>query len=181
MKGVTQKVKPKKAKKQYVRKPKNGMAALDTLGRLSFNAGLVEAMTAALPDEHRDKVEIGYGINLDRLVKGKASMDDIEELGFLANVTVILCETRFGGFGSEHEQLAIAGQLAVVNAFRRGLKGGNFGLSGPEIQAVRGVYELHVEQMRVCSQAHLIAATTEVERRQNIGEVIRLVPVKQAA
>jgi hypothetical protein len=91
-----------------------------------------------------------------------------------------LCEK---GFGKDYEQLAVAGQLALVNAFKRGLKGGTMGLSGPEIQAVRGVYELHGEQMKVCGQGHLIAATNEVERRQTNGNVIKLVEVeaKQAA
>jgi hypothetical protein len=192
MKGVTQKVKPKKAKKQYKgaklassmdrmfnrnsnMTPDNLFAAFNLLHERSVNVGIMAEFGVPLPEADRDTIETGYVISLDRLTHGKADGEDIGALGFLANVTVILCEK---GFGKEHEQLAVASQLALINAFRRGAtNGGRYGLSGDEMTAMRGVYQLHMAQIEVCGRGHLLAASAEVEKRQARGDVIEVVPV----
>jgi hypothetical protein len=189
-KGVTQKVKPKKAKKKYKhakllsgldrmvnRNPnlsgRDLFRAVNLLHERSVNVGVMAEFDVPLPVEDRNTIETGYVISLDRLTRGLADGEDIGALGFLANVTVILCEK---GFGKEHEQLAVASQLALINAFRRGAtNGGRYGLSGDEMQAMRGVYQLHMAQLEVCGRGHLLAASAEVEKRQASGQVIELV------
>jgi hypothetical protein len=194
MKGVTQKVKPKKAKKKYKSAklvsslgrmvnrnpnmtPDNLFAAFNLLHERSVNVGIMAEFDVPLPESDRNTIETGYVIALDRLTHGKADGEDIGALGFLANVTVILCEK---GFGKEHEQLAVASQLALINAFRRGAtNGGRYGLTGDEMTAMRGVYQLHMEQLEVCGRGHLLAASAEVEKRQARGDVIEVVSAHQ--
>ena len=170
--GVTQKVKPKKAKKKYVPKAiANPVKAFDTLNKLSLNKWVTDDFNVPIPQDTLDVAETGFAICLDRLSKMQADAGDIGHLGYMVNMTLVLCEN---GFGAEYVQQAQAGQEAVLKAMQRGLDGHSFGVTGDELKALRTTYQVHRAQAEVAGRGHIIAASKEVERRQKTGAVVKL-------
>jgi hypothetical protein len=144
-----------------------------------MNKWVMDDFHVPIPADTLAVAETGYAICLDRLVHGKADAGDIGQLGYLCNMTVLLCEK---GFGPECLAEAKAGQEALMNAMARGLKGKAFGCTGDEVKALRATYQIHRAQCEACGRGHILAASKEVERRQAVGDVaFEVVEVRQAA
>lgn len=170
--GATIKSKPKRAKKGY--RPKvapNYLAAFETLNRLSVTKSVIQEFSVPLNEKDRADMELSYVISVDRLAHGKATAEDLGNLGFMCNVSMVLCERDFGAEYLDEVRVA---QRAVIAAMAHGMKGRTMGVTGDQLALVRRAYQLHMAQCEIAGRGHLLAAGKEVTRRQTVGDVMKV-------
>ncbi|ABO60582.1 hypothetical protein LA345_38845 (plasmid) [Burkholderia vietnamiensis] len=139
-----------------------------TLNALNANYDVV------LDDDQQRDIAIAYGVAIDRMSKGMGDAEDLGQLGFMANVSRVLCErsTEELDFGKQYEPDIIAAQQALMRAHFRKRAGKTLGFDAVGLQAIRRAYQIHSAQMQVAGAGHLISASAEVTRRQRAGDVM---------
>lgn len=80
------------------------------------------------------------------LMQGRATKADIDILISMSNVTEALHQM---GFGSEYQNVCIDGRVAILTIIDRARQHGRFTPTGPEIQLLNTLMELHDAQMDV--------------------------------
>ena len=83
---------------------------------------------------------------LAALVQGRATRHDINTLVAMSNMTEALWEL---GFGAEYQNLCVDGRYAILAIVTRARTIGRFTPTGPEIQMLNAMAELHDAQMEV--------------------------------
>lgn len=94
------------------------------------------------------------------LTHGKATKADMDMLIAMSNMT----EALHGlGFGEEYKEVCIGGREALISIAYRAKEHGRFTPTGPEIQALQLLMELHDAQMDVITVKDIERAIAVVE------------------
>lgn len=80
------------------------------------------------------------------LMQGHATKADMDILIAMSNVTEALHQM---GFGAEYQDVCVGGRAAILSVISRAGKHGRFTPTGPEIQLLNLLMELHDAQMDV--------------------------------
>lgn len=128
----------------------------------------------ALDDDQQRDIAIAYGVSIDRMSRGKGDAEDLGQLGFMVNVARMLCErsTEELDFGRQYLGDIVEAQHALMRAHFRKRAGKTLGFDAVGLQAIRRAYDVHIAQMQVAGAGHLLAASAEVVRRQEAGDVM---------
>ena len=95
------------------------------------------------------------------LMRGEAARNDMDDLIQMSNVVRALVDL---GFGAEYHQVADDGMASLLCITRRGKDLGRFVATGPELNALRSLMELHDAQMDVITVADLERAIESVRK-----------------
>lgn len=135
-------------------------------------AWVLEGMT---PVAHHDSYLIDLKIKnhgaMAALTQGRATRIEIDALIAMSNVIEALWTL---GFGTEYEDVIVAGQAALIEVGRRGLTTGKFILRASEMTALNELMELHDAQMDVITIRDMDQALTVVNKRVKAGKVQRI-------
>jgi hypothetical protein len=100
------------------------------------------------------------------LMHGTAKKDDMDKLIAMSNVT----EALWGmGFGTEYQNVCIDGRHAILSIINRASKHGKFTPTGPEINMLNMVMELHDAQMEVVTVNDMEQAVARVKNKIRTG------------
>ncbi len=91
------------------------------------------------------------------LMQGRATKKDMDMIIAMSNITESLCVL---GFGKEYAEVAIDGREAIIAIVMRAVDKLRFTPTGPEIQALNTLLELHDEQMQVITVGDMDRALT---------------------
>lgn len=108
-------------------------------------------------DEHLNLLAKNHSAMLE-ITQGHGTRDHIDTLIAALNMSEALFKVR-ASLGSDWAEEIRSGQDALFNMIQRGIERGNrFIFTGPEIQAINLVLQIHDEQLNQCSVAELEAA-----------------------
>lgn len=107
---------------------------------------------------------------IDAVAKGKAEQNDVHQLAFMANLTLLLCER---GFGKDLIERVKTGQRHLAQLHGRLERGESLLLTGPGITAVRDLIAVHEAQIECEDFTSGIAytATMDILKRMQEGHV----------
>ena len=135
-------------------------------------AWVLEGMT---PVAHHDSYLIDLKIKnhgaMAALTQGRATRIELDALIAMSNVIEALWTL---GFGTEYEDVIVAGQAALIEVGRRGLTTGKFILRASEMTALNELMELHDAQMDVITIRDMDQALAVVNKRVKAGKVQRI-------
>ena len=135
-------------------------------------AWVLEGMT---PVAHHESYLIDLKIKnhgaMVALTQGRATRIEIDALIAMSNVIEALWTL---GFGTEYEDVIVAGQAALIEVGRRGLATGKFILRASEMTALNDLMELHDAQMDVITIRDMDQALAVVNKRVKAGKVQRI-------
>lgn len=101
------------------------------------------------------------------LLRGNATHDDLDILVAMSNVTEALYQL---GFGEDYKDVAIDGREAILKIVYRAVEHKRFIPTGPEVQALNRLMELHDAQMDVITikdmERALTYARSQLEQRR---------------
>jgi hypothetical protein len=80
------------------------------------------------------------------LMQGRATKQDMNMIIAMSNIVEALCDL---GFGKEYASVAVDGREAIIGIVVRAVDKLRFVPTGPEIQALNTLMELHDEQMKI--------------------------------
>ena len=80
------------------------------------------------------------------LMQGRATKQDMNMIIAMSNIVEALCDL---GFGKEYASVAVDGREAIIGIVVRAVDKLRFVPTGPEIQALNTLMELHDEQMQI--------------------------------
>lgn len=135
-------------------------------------AWVLEGMTpVAQHDSYLIDLKIKNHGAMAALTQGRATRIEIDALIAMSNVIEALWTL---GFGTEYEDVIVAGQAALIEVGRRGLTTGKFILRAPEMTALNELMELHDAQMDVITIRDMDRALAVVNKRVKAGKVQRI-------
>ena len=108
---------------------------------------------------------------LTNLVQGKAVKRDIDELIECFNVAEALYRM---GMGREYGTVLREAQASLVEIGARGLAAGRFLGTGPQLNNLRTMMELHDAQLDLCTVKDIENAILLVRRTYASGNVVRI-------
>lgn len=111
---------------------------------------------------------------LAALTQGRAKLDDINILIATLNIAEALYRM---GFGREYHDVVREGLLALRAVGSRGITSGRFILTGPEMNSLNLVMELHDAQLDLCTVQDIEKAIDIVRREELAG---KMTPIKAA-
>jgi hypothetical protein len=126
-----------------------------------------------LPDGLLTDVGLAMHQSLLSVQHGQADEQDANNLALAANVSLLLCEL---GLGGELQADVIASQAALVQMSERNLRLNRYVATGPELQALNRLGEIHDAQLSSpdCTQGLLAQAMALIRRRVAEGHVMRV-------
>jgi hypothetical protein len=80
------------------------------------------------------------------LMQGRATKQDMNMIIAMSNIVEALCDL---GFGKQYANVAVDGREAIIGIVMRAVDKLRFVPTGPEIQALNTLMELHDEQMQI--------------------------------
>lgn len=129
----------------------------------------LDASQAMTPDKARDLALFAHA-SMAALQRGEATEVDANNLALISNVALLLAEI---GYGIEALPEIQAGQLAANGVRLRQLRTGRAVATGPELQALRELVDLHDQQLQLQpTGAQMTAVIAELRRRMADGEVM---------
>lgn len=135
-------------------------------------AWVLEGMTpVARHDSYLIDLKIKNHGAMAALTQGRATRIEIDTLIAMSNVIEALWTL---GFGTEYEDVIVAGQAALIEVGRRGLTTGKFILRAGEMTALNELMELHDAQMDVTTIRDMDQALAVVNKRVKAGKVQRI-------
>ena len=112
------------------------------------------------------------------LLQGRATKADLDMLIAMSNMTEALQQM---GFGEEYRDVCIDGRLAILSVVNRAGQRGRFTPTGPEIQKLNLLLELHDAQMEMVTVRDVEKALDLVQFKiQHDKDTIRLATVQEA-
>ena len=112
------------------------------------------------------------------LLRGNATHDDLDLLVAMSNVTEALYQL---GFGEDYKDVAIDGREAILKIVYRAIEHKRFTPTGPEIQALNRLMELHDAQMDVITIKDMERALQFIDTKMRHKQAINLPRVKYEA
>jgi len=107
------------------------------------------------------------------LMRGSATKAEIDKLVAMSNVTEALWQM---GFGKEYANVTIGGREALLSIVQRAVARGKFIPTGPEINALNLLMELHDAQMEVITVKDMEEAVKRVEQQMRTATKLPSVP-----
>lgn len=135
--------------------------------------GLLEKANWAanvLPQHKVDEVQLLALASLDAITKGHGTAEHIGAISLACNMTGALIRQ---GIGEEATEIVERCQTALLNADRRFTKVGRWGFSGPELQHVRDLLDVHERMVSNASQLEVRRALRDIDDRIARGEVLQ--------
>jgi len=112
------------------------------------------------------------------LMQGRATKADMDILISMSNVTEALHQM---GFGVEYQNVCVDGRIAILTIIDRARQHGRFTPTGPEIQTLNLLMELHDAQMDVITVRDIEKALALVKFKiQYDKDTIKLARVPEA-
>jgi hypothetical protein len=107
---------------------------------------------------------------LTAITQGTGTAVDVDNLALLSNVSLVLAEI---GLGADLIPDVHAGQAAILSMQARLARVGKAGATGPELQALNTLMELHDAQLSIPPTVdEMRRALAEVKRRREAGQVL---------
>ena len=117
---------------------------------------------------------------LTALVKGTATKKDMNALVRFSNMTEALWQQGFGK--DEYPDVTLEGRFALLSVIYRYTQHGRFTPTGPEIQHLNEMMDLHDAQMEVCTVRDVTLAIEHAQKRIAQKHYVSVPPVlKEAA
>lgn len=108
---------------------------------------VIESMTPVTKHDHfLLDLKIKNSESMVSLMQGRATKADMDILIAMSNVTEALHQM---GFGKEYQDVCVGGRIAILKIIDRARQHGRFTPTGPEIQLLNLLMELHDAQMDV--------------------------------
>ena len=108
---------------------------------------VIESMTpVAYHESYLVDLKIKNSEAMYSLLHGTATKNDINILIAMSNMTEALHQM---GFGKEYQDVCVKGRFAILSIVQRAGKHGRFTPTGPEIQMLNLLMELHDAQMDI--------------------------------
>jgi hypothetical protein len=111
------------------------------------------------------------------LLRGNATHDDLDLLVAMSNVTEALYQL---GFGEDYKDVAIDGREAILRIVYRAVDHRKFTPTGPEIQALNRLMELHDAQMDVITIKDMERALQFIDTKMRHKEATNLPRIRQS-
>lgn len=119
-------------------------------------AYVLENMTpVAKHESYLTDLKIKNSLAMATLLKGGATRADLDVIIAMSNISEVLQRL---GFGKEYGEVTTAGREAIIAIAHRAVKIKRFVPTGPEIQALNTLMELHDAQMDVITIKDMDAA-----------------------
>lgn len=117
----------------------------------------------------RDLSLLGHAA-LTAITQGRGTERDVDQLAVVSNVSLVLAEI---GLGADLIPDVHAGQAAIMSMQARLARVGKAGATGPELQALNTLMELHDAQLSIPPTVdEMRRAVSEVRRRREAGQVL---------
>lgn len=97
---------------------------------------------------------------LDEILHGRGTQEHVEIIIGVVNMAEVLASY---GIGQDWIPEIEASQQAIKEMAQRGLDGKPFLFTGPEMQLVKTIFELHDEQLKICTVKQMEDATQYIE------------------
>jgi hypothetical protein len=123
-----------------------------------------------LPQHKVDEVQLLALASLDAITKGHGTAEHIGAISLACNMTGALIRQ---GIGEEATEIVERCQTALLNADRRFTQVGRWGFSGPELQHVRDLLDVHERMVSNASQLEVRRALRDIDDRIARGEVLQ--------
>lgn len=141
-------------------------------------AYVIESMT---PVAHHDSYLVDLKIKnseaMYALLHGTATKIDINTLIAMSNMTEALHQM---GFGKEYQDVCVDGRFAILSIVQRAEKHGRFTPTGPEIQMLNLLMELHDAQMDIVTIRDIERALALARHKiDHSKDTIRLPPIPE--
>ena len=111
------------------------------------------------------------------LLRGNATHDDLDLLVAMSNVTEALYQL---GFGEDYKDVAIDGREAILRIVYRAVEHRKFTPTGPEIQALNRLMELHDAQMEVITIKDMERALQYIDTKMRHKQATNLPRIRQS-
>lgn len=117
---------------------------------------------------------------LAALVQGTATKDDMMTLVAFSNMTEALWQKGFGK--EEYPDVTMEGRYALLSILYRYVEHAKFTPTGPEMNAINEMMDLHDAQMNICTVRDVTQAIEHARKRIAQKNFVSLPPlVKEAA
>ena len=123
-----------------------------------------------LPQHKVDEVQLLALASLDAIVNGKGTAEHIGAISLACNMTGALIRQ---GIGEEATEIVERCQTALLSADERFNAVGRWGFSGPELQHVRDLLDVHERMVSNASQLEVRRALQDIDARIARGEVLQ--------
>lgn len=108
---------------------------------------------------------------LANLTQGKATKGDMDLLFNMFNIAEALYRL---GFGREYGDLLLQARTALIEVGERGAASGRFLVTGPQMNTINLVMDLHDAQLDLCTIKDVEEATRLVQLEHQRGNVTRV-------
>lgn len=152
----------KKPRKKY--RPKPNLA--NPLGFVLESIAPVSSHTGYLVD-----LQLKNSGAMSALLRGQATKKHMDVLVAMSNIVEALLQL---GFGKTYSGRAVDGREAILRIVWRAVDKLRFTPTGPEIQALNGLMELHDAQMQVITVKDMDDAIALAKRQLRTGKVTQL-------
>lgn len=139
---------------------------------------VIESMT---PVAHHESYLVDLKIKnseaMYSLLHGTATKNDINILIAMSNMTEALHQM---GFGKEYQDVCVEGRFAILSIVQRARKHGRFTPTGPEIQMLNLLMELHDAQMDIVTVRDIEKALALARHKiDHSKDTIKLPPIPE--
>lgn len=143
--------------------------AIDPAGGLRVLERYVDSVTL-LPEHKVNDVQLLALASLDAITKGHGTAEHIGAISLACNMTGALIRQ---GIGEEATEIVERCQTALLNSDRRFTQVGRWGFSGPELQHVRDLLDVHERMVSNASQLEVRRALRDIDDRIARGEILQ--------
>lgn len=121
-----------------------------------------------LDESQKTDLGIAYRGAFERLRTGMADDDDMHTLAAALNTAMVMCELDLG---AEYLADVQAAQSDVLRVYARSKEAQRWALDAQSLATLRRAFELHDEQLRICSTREIRRALDTVADRIRAGQV----------
>lgn len=136
--------------------------------RRAVSAQAARAEAAPLTEDQQRDLGLSYWLSFDQMLHG-GSEEAWHSLASTLNICLVLVER---GFGAEYESDIKDAQNALMRTKSRRARTGSWSLDADGIAAFRKALAIHDSQMEIAERSEIRAATTEVRRRIEGGDIL---------
>ena len=139
---------------------------------------VIESMTpVAKHGSYLVDLKIKNSVAMVALMRGSATKGDMDTLIAMSNMTEALHQM---GFGKEYQDVCVEGRFAILSIVQRTGKHGRFTPTGPEIQMLNLLMELHDAQMDIVTIRDIEKALALVRYKiDHSKDTIKLPPIPE--
>ena len=121
-----------------------------------------------LDDDQQTDLSVAYRLAFQQMVSGHADEENWCVVVLSLNIALVLAEW---GIGEEYIDRINGALEGAFRAKIRAGRTGKWGFDGEAIQAIKDVFEIHEEQLKLASKHEITSSLQEVHRRADAGHV----------